>query len=144
MTGKLALMLTVAALLVLCGCSSYEVTSSSDPAPLPPVDGLFLDVEVSYGPDNIEPETSITFVIPKPGWVRLEILNATGHRVRLLLDEELPGTSYSVSWDARNDDGELIESGIYMYRLEASGDVYSRVAYFCMTEEGCDEISGGD
>jgi hypothetical protein len=56
MTGRLALMLSMAALLILCGCSSYEVTSSGDPAPLPAANGLSLNVEVAFGPNNAEPE----------------------------------------------------------------------------------------
>jgi ABC-type transport system substrate-binding protein len=144
MTGRLALMLSMAALLILCGCSSYEVTSSGDPAPLPAANGLSLNVEVAFGPNNTEPETTIRIEIPAPGPVRLEILNATGHRVRLLLDEVLAAPFLAVSWDARNDDGREVESGIYIYRLQAAGAIIDHVAVFCLTKEDCEELTNED
>jgi len=142
MTGKLALTLSLAALLILCGCSSYEVTSSGDTVPLPPANGLSLDVEVSFGRDNTELVTTIKIDIAAPGWARLEVLNVTGHRVKLLLDRELTWGFETVTWNGRNDDGEEIKSGLYIYRLEASGVVYTKAALLCQTEEDCEKLRG--
>jgi hypothetical protein len=144
MKGRLSLVLAIATLLMLCGCSSYEVTSSGDPVPLPGTNSISLNVEVAFGRDNTEPLPNIRFSIPGYRWVTLEILNATGHRVRLLIDDEYLGGFQTATWDLKNDNGEEIKSGIYIYRLEAGDEVATKAALFCFSDEDCDKMTSED
>jgi len=39
--------------------------------------------------------------------------------VRSLIDEEKEPGQYSVHWDGRDDKGQTVGSGVYLYRIEA-------------------------
>lgn len=65
-------------------------------------------------PNPFNPSTSITFALAKAGEVKLEIYNALGQKVAMLVNSRLPAGQHDVVWDARN-----VPSGIYFYKLEA-------------------------
>ena len=51
--------------------------------------------------------------------MRLSVFNAAGQRVRLLVDEHQTAGLYLQPWDGRDDAGQQVASGAYLYRLEA-------------------------
>jgi len=71
-------------------------------------------------PNPFNPETTIKYQLPKPGYVSLNIYNLLGQRVRTLVDDEKPAGYYQIIWDGRDDRGVLVSSGIYLYELRAS------------------------
>jgi hypothetical protein len=77
-------------------------------------------------PNPFNPETLIPFALDQAGKVRLGIYNLSGQRVRLLLDEVWPAGQHLVRWDGYTEEGEKAGSGVYLYRLEAGGQVQSR------------------
>lgn len=79
-------------------------------------------------PNPFNPATTIEFDTPKPGKVRLDVYDVRGALVRRLVDEVRPAGTQSVVWDGRDDDGRTLSSGIYIYRLEASGHALSEKA----------------
>ncbi len=70
-------------------------------------------------PNPFNPATVINFSLPVAGETRLEVYNMLGQRVALLLDERLEAGTYDVTWQARDDAGNRVASGIYLYRLTA-------------------------
>jgi flagellar hook assembly protein FlgD len=46
----------------------------------------------------------------------------SGRKVRTLVDQQVTAGEHFVRWDARNDAGERVASGTYVYRLQA-GDL---------------------
>ncbi|RMF58053.1 MAG: T9SS C-terminal target domain-containing protein, partial [Calditrichaeota bacterium] len=73
-------------------------------------------------PNPFNSETTIPFVLSgsRRFRVRMEIYNILGQRVRSLLNTVLPGGEHSVRWDGRNDGGNPVASGVYIYRLRVS------------------------
>ena len=71
-------------------------------------------------PNPFNPSTTIEFAIPKRVNVKLVIYDITGRVVKTLIDgkEYEPGV-YKVTWNGKNDYGEYVASGVYLYRLEA-------------------------
>lgn len=60
----------------------------------------------------------------------LTIYNILGQRVRTLLDEEkIPG-NYRLRWDGKNEQGQMVPSGIYFYRLTAGKHCESKKMLF--------------
>lgn len=51
--------------------------------------------------------------------VSLRVYDATGRLVRTLVNESRSAGYYSTEWDTRDDRGELVASGTYIYRLIA-------------------------
>ncbi len=72
-------------------------------------------------PNPFNPFTSIEFVLFEPGWVKLEIINLLGQKVRTLLDKKLTAGQQLVPWDGRDDSGKEVSSGIYLYRIRTAG-----------------------
>ncbi|MFH2055331.1 MAG: Ser-Thr-rich GPI-anchored membrane family protein [bacterium] len=68
-------------------------------------------------PNPFNPETQIDFRLPRSQRVRLTVYNVTGQPVRLLYDGVVSGGPQSVVWDGRNESGDPLPSGIYLYRL---------------------------
>jgi hypothetical protein len=71
-------------------------------------------------PNPFNADTQIEFTLAKPGYTTLKIYNTTGQLVRTLVDSHLDARMHKVRWDGRNNNNELVSSGIYFYRL-ASG-----------------------
>lgn len=69
-------------------------------------------------PNPFNPETSIQYVAPEPGRVRVAIFNVAGQRVRDLFDAAVGAGVHSVSWDGRLADGSPAASGAYFYRID--------------------------
>ena len=72
-------------------------------------------------PNPFNPETSITFDIPAnhPSDIRLEIFDLLGRKVRTLASGRYAPGTYSVTWNATDDAGLRVASGIYVYRLSS-------------------------
>lgn len=61
---------------------------------------------------------TIHFGIGRPTAVSLAVYDVRGRCVRVLLDERvLPAGEHHVSWDARDDRGHDVSSGVYFYRF---------------------------
>lgn len=70
-------------------------------------------------PNPFNPDTKIDFSIPRNSKVRLCIYNVMGQRIKTLMDETKTPGYYDVIWDGRNQKGEEVASGTYIYKLEA-------------------------
>ena len=62
--------------------------------------------------------TAISYYLFVAGPVDLKIYDLSGQRVSTLLREHQPAGSHQVQWDARDDFGERVGSGVYLYALK--------------------------
>ncbi len=86
---------------------------------------LHFNLQQNY-PNPFNPNTTIGYSLAQPGLVRLEIYNALGQRVRTLVNTRQSAGYYQVRWDGRNEKGQLVNSGLYLYRLQAGNKVLTR------------------
>ena len=56
----------------------------------------------------------------------LQVRNVAGALVRQLVYEKAAPGRYSISWDGRNDDGQPVASGVYVYVLRVGPIVRSQ------------------
>jgi subtilisin-like proprotein convertase family protein len=77
-------------------------------------------LEQNY-PNPFNPTTTISFSIPAESNVKLEIFDILGRKVATLINGMRTAGTYNVIWDGNNDFGNLLSSGVYFYRLEATG-----------------------
>lgn len=70
-------------------------------------------------PNPFNPATTIAYSIPEPGDVKLVIYNLTGQVVRTLTEKPHQAGSYSLAWDATDDSGQRVASGLYIYQIIA-------------------------
>ena len=73
-------------------------------------------------PNPFNPSTTISFDIRGDGaaaaHVSLKVYNVRGKMVKTLVDEFKPAGRYSIQWNGRSDNGALMASGVYFYRLK--------------------------
>ena len=67
-------------------------------------------------PNPFNPSTKIDFSIPVDSKVMLKVYNVLGEEVTSLLNSNISAGNYSIDFNASN-----LNSGVYFYRLEASG-----------------------
>ena len=72
-------------------------------------------------PNPFNPSTSIPYVLPEDARVTLDVFDVHGARVNRLRDRRETKGTHSVTWDAKNDRGDPLPSGIYFYRLCVDG-----------------------
>ena len=73
-------------------------------------------------PNPFNPETTIKYQLPEAGDVKLEIYNMLGQVVRTLVNQHQNAGRYTIQWDASNDYGQDLSSGIYFYRVQVGGE----------------------
>lgn len=81
-------------------------------------------LEQNY-PNPFNPSTTITFALPAASHVRLLICDLLGREIRRLVDAPYGGGFHTVRWDATDDNGAKVTSGVYFYRIQAG--TYSAV-----------------
>jgi hypothetical protein len=71
-------------------------------------------------PNPFNPITKIRYGLPKECDVKLAVFDIHGELVRwIVVKNQQPGY-YEVIWDGRNNAGQMVASGIYLYRIQAA------------------------
>jgi hypothetical protein len=70
-------------------------------------------------PNPFNPETTLKYQLPEAADVKLEVYNVVGQVVRTLVADHQNAGRYVVQWDATNDNGQPLSSGIYFYHIQA-------------------------
>lgn len=77
-------------------------------------------------PNPFNPGTSIRYDLPKESYVSLKIYNLLGQEVRTLIRSTQEAGRRAIYWDATDDAGHRVSSGIYFYRLIANDFVQTK------------------
>ena len=71
-------------------------------------------------PNPFNPITTIKFTTDSTGKnTELIIHNIRGQKVKTLVNEKLDAGNHSVIWNGTDDNGEVVSSGVYFYRLNS-------------------------
>lgn len=77
-------------------------------------------------PNPFNPTTTINFVVPEAGYITLTVYNQAGQHIKTLFGRYMQPGHHRVSWDATDEDGHPVASGVYLYKLEAAGFAAAR------------------
>jgi hypothetical protein len=77
-------------------------------------------------PNPFNPQTTISFDLPRESRVRLEVYDLRGRLRRTLADGHRTAGTHRVVWDGRDDRGAPAASGAYFYRLQTGDRTLSR------------------
>jgi outer membrane protein assembly factor BamB/N-acetylneuraminic acid mutarotase len=78
-------------------------------------------------PNPFNPSTTISFALPEQAQVTLEVYNTIGQRIRTIVASDVYNVGYHTAiWDGRDQYGNPVPSGVYIYRLHAGEYVESR------------------
>jgi hypothetical protein len=68
-------------------------------------------------PNPFNPTTSIAFSLPERGDISLKIYDVSGALVRTLAEGSFDPGPHDVQWNGRDNAGNSVSSGVYLYRL---------------------------
>ena len=74
-------------------------------------------------PNPANPATTLRFTVPSDGHVTVLIHDLQGHRVRTLVDQARTAGDHEAIWQGRDDAGNTLASGLYVYSVEAGGEI---------------------
>ncbi len=81
-------------------------------------------------PNPFNPSTTISFALPEAGVVQLTIYNLHGQEVRTLASGNYASGKYAITWDGKDESGQIVPSGVYLYKLRVNGFVQTRKMTF--------------
>jgi hypothetical protein len=84
-----------------------------------------LALQPSY-PNPFNPNTKISFSLPKLSDVDMQVVDINGRKIRNLLNNTLASGNHNVSWDGTNNSGVNMSSGIYFIILNVDGVILSQ------------------
>ena len=76
-----------------------------------------LNIESNY-PNPFNPETTISYSIPKDGKVIVSVYNLKGQKVKQLLNDHLIAGRHKMVWDGKNSSGQKVSSGLYLVKIK--------------------------
>ncbi|MFQ5630912.1 MAG: FlgD immunoglobulin-like domain containing protein, partial [bacterium] len=82
-------------------------------------------LEQNY-PNPFNPSTTIRFSLPTSSTVELAIFNSRGQLIKTLAKGQMPIGNHQITWNATDDYGRHVASGLYFYRLRA-GDFVAQL-----------------
>jgi flagellar hook assembly protein FlgD len=78
-------------------------------------------------PNPFNPSTTISYGLPGPSAVNLEVFDVAGRLVRRLKNGTVESAGFhQVTWQGRDDRGNELGSGVYLYRLTVGKVVKTR------------------
>jgi hypothetical protein len=95
----------------------YTITSIDDQTLVVPTEYA---LNQNY-PNPFNPLTTIDYQLPERAEVELVIFNILGQKINTLLKGKKEAGYHSQIWNAKDQFGKPVASGLYIYRLEAKG-----------------------
>ena len=89
------------------------------------IPGRALTLYQNY-PNPFNPSTTILFYIPENSFVKLDIYNVKGEKVKTLASTRFDAGTQKVVWNGTDDGGGRVSTGVYFYRLVAGKSTLTR------------------
>jgi|GEM_PF-2686945 len=84
-------------------------------------------------PNPFNSETIIRYQLSEPGHVFLRVYNIRGQELRTLVNEPKEAGFFTSTWDGKGNNGYLVDSGMYLYRIEVESEDQLLVKTYKMT-----------
>jgi len=106
------------------GPINFSIPEEVYDPPTPPIPvefGLFQNY-----PNPFNPITFIPFKISTQMKIELAVYDIRGRKIKTLVNNYLPGGSYNIRWDGRDETGKEVGSGLYLYRMKADDEIFTK------------------
>jgi hypothetical protein len=77
-------------------------------------------------PNPFNQSTIINYQLSKPCFIKIDIFNIQGQKLAQLYKGNQITGSYNIEWDGKNELGNTISSGIYLYQIETNNQIFQK------------------
>ena len=70
-------------------------------------------------PNPFNPTTSILYSVPIESFINIDIYDLRGFKVKSLVDRFMSSGNHSVQWDATNESGDVVSTGMYFFTIQS-------------------------
>jgi len=81
-------------------------------------------------PNPFNPTTMLQFGLPEQQNVKLIVYSITGKKIKTLVDNTMSAGYHVVTWNATNENGSKVSSGVYIYQLKCGNEVFTKKMIF--------------
>jgi len=82
--------------------------------------------QVSISPNPCKQFATISYQLSQPGMVSAKIYNMLGQHVSTVFSGSRQAGAYSLRWDGKNARGQAVPAGVYMLRLSAGEQTFTK------------------
>ena len=82
-------------------------------------------LSISAYPNPINPRTTIRYTVPAKGPVSVDLFDARGGHVATLFDGAREAGAFTLAWNAEDDAGRRMSSGVYFARVTQAAQTKS-------------------
>ena len=79
----------------------------------------------SIFPNPFNPNVNLSYSLADDALVSVKIYNHRGQLVRTLNEGTKPSGHHSTAWDGKDDNGNIVATGIYLFRMQAGEKVFN-------------------
>jgi serine protease AprX len=72
-------------------------------------------------PNPFNPSTIISFSLSNKAQVELNVFDLLGRHVKTLVTGDVSAGEHTIIWDGKDETGQDVSSGVYLYKLDSSG-----------------------
>ncbi|MCK4339941.1 MAG: T9SS type A sorting domain-containing protein [Candidatus Cloacimonetes bacterium] len=83
---------------------------------------LVMNYEINSYPNPFMYNTNISFSVKNSSQIQLDIYNIKGQKVRNILIHRMKGGYHEIEWDGKDENGNQLSTGIYLYKLSISNN----------------------
>ena len=77
-------------------------------------------------PNPFNPTTNISFELLEDASVTIQIFDVSGRMIKELISGNYSVGGYTTQWDARDERGQLVSAGVYMYTIQVGNDIFAK------------------
>jgi len=81
-------------------------------------------------PNPFNPATQIKFGLPQHQKVEVDVYSITGKKIKTLVNNTMDAGYHTIEWNATNDNGVKVSSGVYIYQLRCGNEVFTKKMIF--------------
>jgi len=104
---------------------SVQVDPAVDVDPTPELLPNRFGLQQNY-PNPFNSSTTIAYSCAREGLVTITVYNILGQEVATLFSGRMSPGVYSISWNSKDRQGNLLSSGVYFYRMIADSYIQTR------------------
>ena len=81
-------------------------------------------------PNPFNPTTLIRYDLPQDAFVKITVFNMYGKVIKTIINEKKSSGSKFIHWDATNNQGKPVSSGVYLYRIKIDNFMQTKKMIF--------------